>query len=87
MVTLVKSRLLTQIFLYWHKLSNNNLFTYQLTYKNKTFAFADCIHTARIHNREIIPKQFMSNELETPGRASPFIALKIRLESTFAKAF
>ena len=39
------------------------------------FAFADCIHTAWIHNREIIPKQFMSNELETPGRASPFIAL------------
>ena len=37
------------------------------------FAFDDCIHTAWIHNREIIPKQFMLNEQETPGRASPYI--------------
>ena len=40
------------------------------------FAFAECIHTAWIHNSEIIPKLFMSNELETPGRASPYICFK-----------
>ena len=27
------------------------------------FAFADCIHTAWIHNRKIIPSIFRSNEL------------------------
>ena len=41
------------------------------------FAFADCIHAAWIHNREIIPKQFMSNEQETPGRASPYICFNL----------
>ena len=41
------------------------------------FAFADCIHTAWIHNREIIPKKFMSNEQETPGRASPYICFNL----------
>ena len=51
------------------------------------FAFADCIHTAWIHNSEIIPKQFISNELKTTGRASPCICFNIKYHLNLLLAF